>query len=192
MRASLLVCRQFSRLKEQLLRATQEALGERYLMDAIVPGGTRADLADSAATPLATCVHQLADEARTLRAIYDDHEGVRDRFTGAGAVAPELAARLGLTGLAGRASGQAFDLRIDLPCEPYTELSPVMVERSEGDVAARVAVRFDELRNPVFSFGAFSRRSRRGPTLHPFTRPPIRSVGVGLIEGWRGTGARRA
>ena len=36
---------QFSRLKEHLLRATQEALGERYLMDAIVPGGTRADLA---------------------------------------------------------------------------------------------------------------------------------------------------
>ena len=32
---------QFSRLKEHLLRATEEALGARYLMDAIVPGGTR-------------------------------------------------------------------------------------------------------------------------------------------------------
>ena len=35
---------QFSRLKEQLLRATQAALGARYLMDAIVPGGTSCDL----------------------------------------------------------------------------------------------------------------------------------------------------
>ena len=86
------------------------------------------------------------DEAPTLRAIYDEHEGVRDRFNGAGTVHPELAARLGLTGLAGRASGQAFDLRIDLPCEPYAELAPVKTDRrSEGDVAARVAVRFDEL-----------------------------------------------
>ena len=38
---------QFSRLKEQLLRANHEALGERYLMDAVVPGGTRCDLASN-------------------------------------------------------------------------------------------------------------------------------------------------
>src|SRR5579862_1648365 len=60
---------QFTRLKEELLRATQGALGERYLMGAIVPGGTRTNLADSGAKPLAICVHQLADEARTLRMI---------------------------------------------------------------------------------------------------------------------------
>ena len=86
----------------------------------------------------------------TLRAIYDEHAGLRDRFTGAGIVAPALAARLGLTGLAGRASGQAFDLRFDLPCEPYTRAcAAIKVGRSEGDVAARVAVRFDELQRIV-------------------------------------------
>ena len=77
--------------------------------------------------------------------IYDEHEVVRDRFSVAGAVDPELAARLGLTGLAGRASGQAFDLRCDFPCEPYAQLSVEKIVRSDGDVAARVAVRFDEL-----------------------------------------------
>ena len=51
---------------------------------------------------------------------------------------------LGLPGLAGRASGQAFDLRCDLPCDPYDDLQPRKVVRQEGDVAARVAVRFDE------------------------------------------------
>jgi Ni,Fe-hydrogenase III large subunit len=177
---------QFSRLKEQLLRATQEALGERYLMGAILPGGTRADLAESGATPLALCVHQLADEARTLRMIYDDHEGVRDRFTGAGAVAPELAARLGLTGLAGRASGQAFDLRIELPCEPYTELSPVIVERREGDVAARVAVRFDELEESCLLIRRILGALPPGPHRATVQVPTDEVVGVGLIEGWRG------
>ena len=49
-----------------------------------------------------------------LRAIYDEHEGLRDRFSGAGTVGADLAARLGLIGLAGRASAQAFDLRLDL------------------------------------------------------------------------------
>src|ERR1700687_2290877 len=64
---------------------------------------------------------------------------------GAGAVQPALAARLGLTGLAGRASGQAFDLRCDLPCEPYGNLAPTKVVRAEGGVAARVAARSDEV-----------------------------------------------
>ena len=40
---------QFSRLKEQLLRATEQALGQRYLMDFIVPGGTRVDLSSTEA-----------------------------------------------------------------------------------------------------------------------------------------------
>src|ERR1700686_3858847 len=40
---------QFSRLKEQLLRATERALGQRYLMDFVVPGGTRADLSSAGA-----------------------------------------------------------------------------------------------------------------------------------------------
>jgi Ni,Fe-hydrogenase III large subunit len=177
---------QFSRLKEQLLRATQEALGERYLMGTIVPGGTQADLTDSGAIKLAVCVHHLADEVRTLRAIYDEHEGVRDRFTGAGTVVPELAAHLGLTGLAGRASGQAFDLRVDLPCEPYTTLAPKMIERSGGDVAARVAVRFDELQESCLLIGRVLEALPPGSHIAPVPLPAAGAMGAGLIEGWRG------
>jgi Ni,Fe-hydrogenase III large subunit/Ni,Fe-hydrogenase III component G len=177
---------QFSRLKEHLLRATHDALGARYLMDAIMPGGTRVDLTAAGARQLATCVRMLALEALTLRAIYDEHEGLRDRFTGAGTVAPELAARLGLNGLAGRASGQAFDLRIDLPCEPYAELAPVKCGRSEGDVAARVAVRFDELQESCRLAQRILEALPSGPHLAPVRVPADGAVGVGLIEGWRG------
>jgi Ni,Fe-hydrogenase III large subunit/Ni,Fe-hydrogenase III component G len=177
---------QFSRLKEHLLRAIHEAFGERYLMSAIVPGGTRLDLEDSGAGQLAKCVDELAREALKLRAIYDEHEGVRDRFTGAGVVTPKLAARLGLTGLAGRASDQAFDLRVDLPCEPYTELAPAMIARSEGDVAARVALRFDELQESCRLIRRILDALPAGPHLAPVRVPADRAIGAGLIEGWRG------
>ena len=177
---------QFSRLKEGLLRASHEALGERYLMNAIAPGGTRLDLARNGAASLASHLRKIADEALTLRVIYDEHEGVRDRFTGAGTVAPELAARLGLTGLAGRASAQAFDLRTDLPCEPYAQLPVKKMVRTEGDVAARVAVRFDELQESCRLIQHILGELPEGSHRVHVHEPADGAIGAGLIEGWRG------
>ncbi len=177
---------QFSRLKEHLLRACDEALGERYLMNAIVPGGTRADLGKSDAMRLHACVQGIAAEVAALRIIYDEHEGLRDRFTGAGAVSKELAARLGLTGLAGRASGQAFDLRCDLPAAPYTEVRVTKTGRTGGDVAARVAVRFDELQESARLVDHLLRQLPGGPSRQTVPSPEAGRMGVGLIEAWRG------
>jgi Ni,Fe-hydrogenase III large subunit len=177
---------QFSRLKEQLLRASHEGLGQRYLMDAVVPGGTQVDLTPTGLPLLRTCLHEIAHEVRMLRTIYDEHEGVRDRFMGAGTVTSELASRLGLTGLAGRASAQAFDLRSDLPCEPYPQLSVTKIVRGEGDVAARVAVRFDELQESCRIIQRILDSLPGGPHLGPVRVPADGAIGAGLIEGWRG------
>src|SRR6202166_2868329 len=86
---------QFARLKEDLLRATEQALGQRYLMDLIVPGGTRADVSSANALSLVESVESIAAEVGILRTIYDDHAGLRDRFVGAGVVTPTLAAQIG-------------------------------------------------------------------------------------------------
>jgi Ni,Fe-hydrogenase III large subunit/Ni,Fe-hydrogenase III component G len=177
---------QFSRLKELLLRACDAALGERYLMNVIVPGGTQVDLGSTEAQGLQSTVEAIASEVEVLRTIYEEHEGVRDRFSGAGTVAPELAARLGLTGLAGRASGQAFDLRVDLPCPPYTEVAVAKIGRRTGDVAARVAVRFEELHESARLIGCLLAGLPAGPRRESVPLPPAGASGVGLIEGWRG------
>jgi Ni,Fe-hydrogenase III large subunit len=177
---------QFSRLKEQLLRACERALGQRYLMDFVVPGGTRADLSSASMRLLVDSIVSIEPEVTALRAIYDDHAGLRDRFVGAGVVAPTLAAQLGLTGLAGRASGQAFDLRCDLPCDPYSRLAPKKIARTEGDVAARVAVRFDEVAESVRLVLQILRELPAGAHQVTFSAPNEGAQGVGMIEGWRG------
>ena len=177
---------QFSRVKEQLLRATSQSLGQRYLMDLIVPGGTRVDLSSSAVQLLCETTQAIAGQVTTLRAIYDEHAGLRDRFVGAGVIAPALAAKLGLTGFAGRASGQEWDLRCDLPCEPYGELEPVKAQRQEGDVAARVAVRFDEALESVRLMQDILRKLPAGPHQAPIPAPREGAFALGLIEGWRG------
>jgi Ni,Fe-hydrogenase III large subunit len=177
---------QFSRLKEHLLRAMHDTLGGRYLMNAIVPGGSSCDLTESGLEQLGACVRALAQEVQTLRSIYEEHDGLRDRFTGAGTILPELAARLGLTGLAARASGQALDLRTDLPCTPYVELAPQKCGRNEGDVAARVAVRFDEVEVSCQLVAQILHRLPFGPCRSKVEIPLAGAFGVGLIEGWRG------
>lgn len=177
---------QFSRIKEELLRAVAQAFGQRYLLDAVVPGGTRADIAAETAQGLMARIAAVRSEAAELRVIYEDHAGVRDRFTGAGILAPSLAIRLGVLGLAGRASGQAMDARIDFPCAPYDQFPAVKVVRQEGDVAARVAVRFEELAESCRLALALLASLPSGPHLTPIEAPPAGSFATGLIEGWRG------
>ena len=177
---------QFSRIKEELLRETENALGQRYLLAAIVPGGTRVDVSPQAADALAGRVAWVMGEVSELRGIFDDHSGLRDRFTGAGILSPTLATRLGALGLAARASGQSLDARVDLPCKPYDELPPVKVVRTEGDVAARVAVRFDELVESCRLVRSILAALPAGPHVAATRTPESGAFGVGFIEGWRG------
>ena len=121
-----------------------------------------------------------------LRVIYDEHAGLRDRFAGAGTVAPALAASLGLTGLAGRASGQAFDLRCDLPCDPYGDLAP----RKRSCVPKETlphGLPCDSTKSPS-RFASAANRAATAGWRHraPVSVPEEGSWGIGLIEGWRG------
>jgi Ni,Fe-hydrogenase III large subunit len=177
---------QFSRLKELLLREISRAFGQRYLLDAVVPGGARVDVTAATSGSLAACIAAIGRESAELRAILEDHAGVRDRFTGAGILTSELALRLGAVGLVGRASGQALDARIDFPCAPYDELPPASVVRHEGDVAARVTVRFEELAESCRLARALLASLPSGPHAASVQDPPEGAFGTGLIEGWRG------
>src|SRR5882672_1732739 len=177
---------QFSRLKEHWLRTVERALSQRYLFDAIVPGGLSVDLPETARAALALAADLLAAQVTLVRGIYDSHAGVRDRFLGAGEVTPALARRLGLIGLAGRASGQDFDARVDLPCAPYDALEPRKMLRQQGDVAARVDVRFDELIESCRLVTLIAERLPPGPHRVDVQTPAAGTLAIGMIEGWRG------
>jgi Ni,Fe-hydrogenase III large subunit/Ni,Fe-hydrogenase III component G len=177
---------QFSRIKEAWLRASHAVFGQRYLLDFVVPGGTVTDVDARVLASFAKAVAEVDAEARRLRVIFDEHAGVRDRFVGTGIVAPPLAARLGLVGLAGRASGQDVDLRVDLPCRPYESLGVRKAGATAGDVAARVAVRFDELFESGRLVQQIVSHLPSGPHAVSLRSAEAGASGVGLIEGWRG------
>ncbi len=115
-----------------MLRANASAFGHRFLMDIVVPGGVARDIDPAAIAAFRRQAEELAREARRLRTIYDEHAGLQDRFRTCGQVSPELALKLGLAGLAARASGVARDLRCDFPCPPYAGLERSAVEPRGG------------------------------------------------------------
>lgn len=177
---------QFWILKEQILRNNANLFGHRYLMDRIVPGGVSVDLNMDGRQVLELESDMLEREVKILRGIYEEHAGVQDRFIGAGRVEPKLAAQLGLCGLAGRASAQAWDTRVQFACAPYDKLDVQMATYRNGDVAARVIVRFDEL----FESLRLQRKilaNLLGDELgKPLQTLPANGIGIGIVEGWRG------
>jgi Ni,Fe-hydrogenase III large subunit len=177
---------QFSRLREDWLRMCADIFGHRLMMDRIVPGGVAADLGMEHRRTIARLAQRTAEEARTLRDIFDEHSGLQDRFITAGRVTPEVARALGLVGLAGRASGQRYDLRVDFPIAPYDRLAVKKAGHPAGDVAARVRVRFEELFESLRLVRDILDALPEGETRVelPDARPG--AFGVGWIEGWRG------
>jgi len=177
---------QFSLLKEDMLRLNAELFGHRYLMDAIVPGGVARDIAQGAMAHILLEADQLEKTVALLKNIYDEHPGLQDRFIACGRVTPELAAQLGLIGLAGRASAQALDLREQFPVEPYDRLDVRMVTHRNGDVAARVTVRFEEVFESLRLIRQIIELIPLGQIRAALPAAAAGACGLGLIEGWRG------
>ena len=177
---------QFSRLREDWLRVSNDVYGHRSMMDRIVPGGVANDVDSAALERMLQQCSAIEGEVRILRSVYDEHAGLQDRLMETGRVSPELAARLGLTGLAGRASGQPADLRCDQPWAPYDVLAVNRSTNTDGDVAARVAVRFDETIESLRLIPAICEKLPRGETHMQFPLPEAPATGAGWIEGWRG------
>jgi Ni,Fe-hydrogenase III large subunit/Ni,Fe-hydrogenase III component G len=178
---------QFWILKEQVLRNNAALFGHRYVMDGIIPGGVAVGLPELDKRTLFEECAMLEREVHVLRGIYEEHAGVQDRFIAAGRIEPKLAARLGLCGLAGRASSQSWDARVQFPCAPYDKLDVQMATYRNGDVAARVIVRFEELFESLrLQREILAKLMHDGGLAVTLDKLPANGFGLGMVEGWRG------
>ncbi len=176
---------QFGLLKERYLQTQARLFGHRYLMDTIVPGGVACDIDSAAISDMERECTALLEATRRLRHIIDDHAGLQERFLGAGRLDRTRARALGAVGLAARASGIHSDLRLLWPSPPYDSLKARICLQEQGDVAARVAVRFDEIEESARLIRVILAEIPQGPVRAPCA-PPKGTLGLGAVEGWRG------
>ena len=177
---------QFMRLKEDWLRLSGALFGHRFMMDAIIPGGVAADLSELGAERMLEQCSAIEREVRILKEIYDEHAGLQDRFLTAGRLSPALATELSVCGLAGRASSQSWDLRTQNAIAPYDRFETQIATHRAGDVAARVAVRFEEVFESLRLIRLMLGQLPRGELAEPMPEAKDGAFGIGWIEGWRG------
>lgn len=178
---------QFLRLKEDMVRLQQQLFHHRYCMDVIIPGGVACDIDEAGILALLQQIKQLEKEIKQLKNIYDEHNGLQDRFIGTGIVSATTAKELGILGMAARASGLKNDWRVQFPATPYQQLNTHLCVETTGDVAARVNIRFHEIAVSLRLLNSLLKQSPSGDLLQSLpTYTAAGTIGFGCVEGWRG------
>ena len=177
---------QFGRLRELWLRENQAYFGHRLLMDRIIPGGVSVDIAPEAANGIRLSIAALRKELDVLLTILDDNSSLEDRFLAAGLLSTELAAALGALGFVGRASGQNFDVRKDVPYPPYQQLNVKVPMENQGDVSSRLWVRYKELRVCLRLIEDMLDGMPPGELVAHWPAPQQDAEGFAAVESWRG------
>ena len=92
-----------------------------------------------------TAIEHLETDVVGMRNIYDNHAGVQDRFRETGILTQEM--RGNSTPQVWLLERRAFLMTCgsDCPWPPYDKMNVKVSMQTSGDVAARVAVRFDEI-----------------------------------------------
>ena len=174
-------------VREKILRAADACFGHRLMMDQIIPGGVQSDLMDEGIRHIRAVIEHIHPLLPRLISLYGDTVSVQDRTVSTGIVGRELAEQYAAGGFIGRASGRIFDARIELAYSYYSKLLFDIGHAIEGDVDARVWVRFDEIKASLKLIDQLLGLQVSGPISVDI---PIADVdqadGSALVEGFRG------
>ncbi len=177
---------QFGRLREEWQRLSRDAFGHRFMMDCVVPGGVAHNLVAMVIESMHAQNGVVRQELDKIVALQGELPSLEDRLVTTGYLSPELATTLGCQGYVGRASGVDFDLRRDAAYAPYDRLTVHVPCYQYGDVAARVRVRVEEIRESLNMIETLLTELPDGKIRAEWRVPAAGSEGLGLVEGWRG------
>lgn len=192
-------------LREQLMRLCGNLTNSRFLCGVNRPGGIRLPRPfdeQQVMLTLRSVIRKFLDLANLLILRSD----FRERTINTGILLTKTALRLGITGLAARASGVSRDFRIQHPFGPYreTEIQDLIQKGAEqidlpisrpcvmtGDVFSRFIQRVIEvdtsgrlIENFIKAWGHHDTTDLIEPL--ELRKVPNYETGVGYVEGWRG------
>ena len=178
------------RIRGEYLNMTAELCGNRFGRGITVPGGCRVALEKARAEKIQAWIARVKPELYQALDLLFNSPTVLDRFESTGTVPQEDARRIGLVGMAGRASGLACDARADYPLPGCDGEIPVSENVDVcGDVLSRARVRYAEIKaSHEFLEKALADIPAEGLSASRQKSGALKAdhIAVAITESWRG------
>lgn len=161
--------------------------GSRFGRGLIRPGGTAYDIEPAVRDTVLSTLRMVKDRVMLMGEQMFDFPGVLSRFQRTGVVDAATAHKIGLVGLAARASGLKLDVRSDHPYGLYRFCTFHRLSMETGDVFARGFMRFLEIQQSLdFVIEQLDTLDSGGVIMK--TPAPLKadSFIMSLVEGVRG------
>ncbi|HEX9021370.1 MAG TPA: NADH-quinone oxidoreductase subunit C [Nitrospirota bacterium] len=173
-------------IKERLLQLNDRLTGSRYLRGANVVGGVTRDVFAQADDILKT-VDTATNEYKELMKLLLGSVSHVERLQNTGRLSKDIAQKLGVTGVAARASGLPDDLRKSHSHFLYDRLIFEAHTLAKGDVLARMALRGEEVECSVSIIQALIESGYKGDLTTPVKRAEAYAAALGYAESPRGS-----
>jgi len=174
------------RVRGDFLNLTALICGNRFGRGLVNPGGCRQDLEPERAKRLLAGLEVALTDVNQAAAWLWDASSVRARFEEVGTVTSEQAAEIGLVGPAARACGLVRDVRYDHPAGWHRFAQAPVSVWPGGDVFARARVRALEIQHAGKFIAEQLATPPEGPIRGGLAPLQPDTLGVALVEGWRG------
>jgi len=172
------------RIKERMMRLSEEICSNRFWRGMIVPGGMSEDLSGEDLDKILNTSKEVWKEMNKIVAIALDSEGFLDRLQYTGELPEEAARAFGAVGLPARASRIDRDVRKDHPYASYEEFPIEVVTKKSNDVFARYRMRIKEIEQSVILLEKLVKKIPEGDIIA--TLQTKDGFALGAVESWRG------
>lgn len=178
----------YGRLRGEFLNLLIVLSGNRFGKGLIRPGGVSSGLSEKNAKIVVDKIREVRPEIIQVADLLFTAHTVLSRFEACGKVDRETAEKIGLVGVAGRASGINYDAREIFPTEKSGEFSSCPHSRQRGGVYSRAWVRYEEILHSLDQVEKLISSAKLEKTNVP---PPVERLApeafvVTLNEAWRG------
>lgn len=173
-------------IKERLMQLNERLTGSRYLRGVNVIGGVCKDIFLNTDDILIT-TDSITNEYKELMKLLLGSVSHIERLENTGKLSKDIALKLGVTGVAARASGINDDIRKSHPHLCYDRLDFESHVSSRGDVFARMMIRSEEAECSISMIHALLESSHKGELTAPAKDITPYSSALGYTETPRGS-----
>jgi Ni,Fe-hydrogenase III large subunit/Ni,Fe-hydrogenase III component G len=135
---------QFRMLRGWVYALADELCGMRFLRSVNQLGGVRLDFIAGREAAIHQQLAKIRSELKDTVEIVKSNSMFIDRVENTGILKKSIAADLNAVGPGGRASGLAFDVRINFPYAAYKQMTFPIPEHHNGDINCRMNTKIEE------------------------------------------------